>query len=127
MGEISRSMDDAPDLHNSSRAVLETNSRPSGKTERDSLKVLVVDDDPVTLESLTGLLTEWGYDSEAVRTGGEALERLCARDGPSIAVLDWMLPDIYGTEICRRLRASQNLRYVYLILLTGRDESTDVV
>jgi PAS domain S-box-containing protein len=127
MGEISRSLDGTPDLHNSARAVLETDSFPSEKSERGSLKVLVADDDPVTLESLTGLLTEWGYECVAVRTGSEALELLRASDGPSIAVLDWMLPDVHGPEICKRLRASPSLRYHYLILLTGRDDSTDVV
>ena len=76
---------------------------------------------------LTRLLSKWGYDPIAVRNGSEALNRLSANDGPSLAVLDWMMPDIYGTEICRRLRASQSLRYIYLILLTGREDSSDVV
>src|SRR5579864_1971614 len=126
MPEITDSLNRHSGVQNSC-ALRQTDSSAGGKPERGTLKVLVADDDPVTVESLTSLLTEWGYDSVAVRNGQEALELLGANDGPSIAVLDWMLPDIYGTEICRRLRASQNLRYVYLILLTGRDESTDVV
>ena len=127
MAKISTTLDGNSECHNTSRAVLQTDSFAIGKPERCSLKVLVADDDPVTVESLTGLLTEWGYDPVAVRTGSEALNLLNANNGPSIAVLDWMLPDIHGTEICKRLRASQSLRYLYLILLTGRDETNDVV
>lgn len=126
MGEIPQSLDGNPDGRSIPSPQL-PDSFPGGKPERGLVKVLVVDDDPVTLESLTGLLTEWGYDPVAVRNGSEALNLLSANDGPSLAVLDWMLPDIDGTEICRRLRASQILRYIYLILLTGRDESNDVV
>jgi PAS domain S-box-containing protein len=93
------------------------------------VKVLIADDDPVTLELLTRLFSEWGYDPVAVRTGSEALRLLSAMCAPRLAVLDWMLPDIYGMEICRCLRASQSLDYTYLILIlpTDRDESTDIV
>jgi PAS domain S-box-containing protein len=103
----------------------ETASTP--KAGSRSAKVLIADDDPVTLEALAGLLAEWEYEPVAVRTGQKALNLLSAHDGPSLAVLDWVLPDIYGTEICQRLRQTQTLRYIYLILLTGRDESQDVV
>jgi PAS domain S-box-containing protein len=100
---------------------------PSRGPKRVAVKVLVADDDPVILESLTGLLTEWEYEPVIVRNGSTALNLLSAQDGPNLAVLDWMLPDILGTEICRRLRQAQSLRYVYLILLTGRDAASDVV
>lgn len=89
--------------------------------------VLVADDDPVTTESLMGLLTEWGYAPISTGNGNEALRLLSALDGPKLAVVDWMLPDLDGPEICRRLRRFQNLHYVYVILLTGRDEANDVV
>jgi PAS domain S-box-containing protein len=126
MNEIATSSDHHPDVQEFSGVVLQPDSF-SGREPRGSLKVLVADDDPVTVVGLTGLLTEWGYDPVAATMGHTALELLCAKDGPSIAVLDWMLPDIYGTEICRRLRTSQSLRYHYLILLTGRDDANDVV
>jgi PAS domain S-box-containing protein len=127
MGELSRSPDANSKSSVSSSPQTKSDSCPRGQSERGAVKVLVVDDEPVTLESLTGLLAEWGYDPVAVRSGSDALNRLLDHDGPSLAVLDWMLPDIHGTEICRRLRESQTLRYIYLILLTGRDESSDVV
>jgi len=127
MGEIFRSLPNNPDVRNTSSSQTADRLLPQRETGARPMKVLVADDDPVVLESLTGLLSEWGYDPVAAKNGSEALSQLSANDGPSLAVLDWMLPDIYGTEICRRLRASQILRYIYLILLTGRDESKDVV
>src|SRR5689334_14731701 len=126
MSEISPTLDGNPDVHDSSSPLPRGDLLP-GRSEPGSVKVLVADDDPVTVASLTGLLSEWGYDPVAVRNGSEALNLLSASNGPSLAVLDWVLPDIYGTEVCRRLRAVQSLRYIYLILLTGRDESNDVV
>src|ERR1700752_3892469 len=125
MGEISASRNDTLKDRGSSRAQLRPGSFPSGTSERSAIQVLLADDDPVMIESLTGLLTEWGYDPKPVRTGREALDRLTARNGPSLAVLDWMLPDLYGTEICRRLPPSKSFHRVHIILLTGRDESTD--
>ena len=127
MGQMSSSVGGTGDRHDSGTDRVETGSLPGTNEERSSLKVLVADDDPVTVESLSGLLTTWGYEPVAVSSGGDAMVRLTVNDGPSLAILDWMLPDISGTEICRRVRASQSLRYIYLILLTGRDESNDVV
>jgi len=48
-------------------------------------------------------------------------------DGPSLALLDWMLPGMDGVEICRRVRDRASGRSVYLILLTGRAQRVDVV
>jgi PAS domain S-box-containing protein len=127
MGDASSRLDGAARVVGSPHSQPRTESLSGVKPERDRVKVLVADDDPVTLELLTVLLAEWGYDPIPVRTGIDALNLLSSHDGPTLAVLDWMLPDIYGTEICRRLRQSQSLHYVYLILLTGRDESADVV
>src|SRR5437660_450410 len=127
MGEISRSLDGDLRPRGSSGPPLLDDSAPAAEAEPESVKVLVADDDPVILESLKGLLTAWDYDPIAVNNGSDALNLLSAHDGPSLAVLDWMLPDIAGPDICRRLRQSQSLRYLYLILLTGRDEANDLV
>jgi PAS domain S-box-containing protein len=127
MGETSRSLDTNPMVRGSSTPQPRIDPLPSRGVKRASVKVLVADDDPVILESLSGLLTEWQFEPIIVRNGNAALNALSAQDGPNLAVLDWMLPDIQGTEICRRLRQAQSLRYVYLILLTGRDAASDVV
>ncbi|HTS38892.1 MAG TPA: PAS domain S-box protein [Candidatus Solibacter sp.] len=115
----------SPEGPNSFRPLLQDDALTPTSATR--ITVLVADDDPVITESLKGLLSEWGYDPITTSNGKDALRLLSARDGPRLAVVDWMLPDLDGPEICRCLRRSQSLHYTYVILLTGRDESNDVV
>jgi PAS domain S-box-containing protein len=124
VGEISQPIERTVDVRNSSREVLPFFG--GKRQQRGLVKVLVADDRSI-VEPLTGLLIEWGYDPVTMSTGKEALALLAANDGPSLVVLDWMLPDISGAEICRRLRASHRSRSIYIILLIGDDESNDVV
>ena len=92
-----------------------------------SLRVLIADDDPVSCEYLRSLLMDWGYEVTSTNEGREALQILEAEDGPSLAVLDWTMPGLNGTEICQRIRASENLRYIFIILVTGRDQRKDMI
>jgi len=86
--------------------------------------VLVVEDDPVTGELLTDVITEEGF--QVVRAGGgeEAMETF-SRLHPSAVLLDWVLPDIPGIEACRRLRSLDRL--VPIIFLSGRDDEASVI
>ena len=61
----------------------------------------------------------------AVENGVQAWQALSAEEGPRLAVLDWMMPEMDGTEVCRRVRAEADLSYVYLILLTARGRKED--
>jgi PAS domain S-box-containing protein len=90
-------------------------------------QVLVADDDPVARESMSELLKDCGYDVIRVSNGTDALRRLQANDGPCLALLDWMMPDLDGTHICQQVRAAQTSRYVYMILVTARDDPKAVV
>jgi two-component system, cell cycle response regulator len=91
------------------------------------LKVLAAEDNPVFQSMLRAMLTKWGYQAVTARDGNEAWEALQAEDGPRLAVLDWMMPGLDGVEVCRRVRATPRQSYVYLILLTARTESQDLV
>lgn len=51
---------------------------------------------------------------------------LLAVDGPTLALLDWMLPEVTGIEVCREIRRANLDRYIYLIIVTGRDQSADL-
>ena len=62
-----------------------------------------------------------------VANGAEAWQVLSADSPPSLLVLDWMMPEIDGLEVVRRLRGSPRNRGAYVILLTSRDSRTDVV
>jgi DNA-binding response OmpR family regulator len=76
---------------------------------------------------LEALLREWGYEVILVSSGEHAWEILQREDGPQLAILDWFMPGMTGTDVCRRVRATVTGRYVYMLLLTGRSQSGDVV
>jgi two-component system phosphate regulon response regulator PhoB len=86
-------------------------------------RVLVVDDDFDISETLQHALELAGYDSVAALTGAAALAEV-KRRVPDLILLDQMLPDIDGAEICRRLRASPETRRVPIMFLTARAEES---
>jgi two-component system phosphate regulon response regulator PhoB len=87
-------------------------------------RILVVDDEPDLVELLRFNLTEAGFEVESALSGGEALERL-ERRSPDLLILDLMLPDVGGKEICRQLRADPRFRNLPIIMLTAKAEEVD--
>ena len=88
-------------------------------------RVIIAEDDPVSREILAALLTKWRYQVLAAVDGREAMEMLRAQTAPVLAVLDWMMPGLEGTEICRRIREIH--KSVYVILLTARTSKERIV
>ncbi len=88
--------------------------------------VLIVDDEEDIRRLVTFNLDEVGFRVEAVDTGNGALQA-AARLRPSVVVLDLMLPDISGTEVCRRLRADPDLADAAVLMLTARGDEYDRV
>ena len=91
------------------------------------MKILAAEDNPVFQTLLRSHLTKWGYEVLMAKDGTEALQILEAEDGPRLAILDWMMPGMDGIEVCRRVRAAGREPYVYILLLTSRTESEDLV
>jgi diguanylate cyclase (GGDEF)-like protein len=91
------------------------------------MKILIAEDDAVSRSVLEGFLTKWGYQVVATSDGGEALEALQGEDAPQLAILDWMMPGMDGVEVCREVRKRGSEPYVYILLLTARDQRRDVV
>src|SRR6266536_515406 len=97
----------------------------SAMTEGDRLpKVLVVDDELNIRELVQVALRFHGFTVTTAATGGDCL-RQAAAQRPDLVILDVMLPDLDGFEVCRRLRADGN--EVPVIFLTARDTSSDTV
>jgi two-component system, cell cycle response regulator len=90
-------------------------------------RVLAAEDNPVFQSMLRSMLTKWGYDPVIARDGAEAWRILNAEDAPRLAILDWMMPGMDGVEVCRRVRAAGREPYIYILLLTARTESQDLV
>ncbi len=85
--------------------------------------ILLVDDEPLITDSLTYSLQREGFEVEAVANGLSAIEA-AERVNPDLIVLDLMLPDISGFEVCRRLRTTTSTP---VIMLTARGEEIDRV
>jgi diguanylate cyclase (GGDEF)-like protein len=97
------------------------------REENRRLKVMAAEDNPVLQSMLRGMLTKWGYTAVIARNGVEAYQKLQSEDAPRLAILDWMMPGMDGVEICRRIRAAGREPYIYIVLLTARTESADLV
>jgi two-component system cell cycle response regulator len=91
------------------------------------LRVLVADDNPVFRCMLRSMLGKWGYEAVEASDGVKACSLLESADAPRLAIMDWMMPGIDGVEICRRVRAAAREPYIYIMLLTARTESEDLV
>ena len=89
--------------------------------------ILVVDDEADIVDTLTYNLQQEGFRTRAARTGAEALKSGSERPTPDLVLLDLMLPDISGTEVCRAFRQDEALRRVPVIMLTAKDAEIDRV
>jgi diguanylate cyclase (GGDEF)-like protein len=85
------------------------------------MRILVADDDGISRKMMGMMLRQMGYEVESAVNGRDALDRLMDADGPRLALLDWMMPEMDGPEVCRSVRATSGQLYVYLILLTSKD------
>jgi two-component system phosphate regulon response regulator PhoB len=89
-------------------------------------RILAVDDEPDLLELVRMGLEAAGYEVETAETGARALERLRAAP-PDLVLLDLMLPDLSGTELCKRIRSDARLSELPVIMLTAKGEEVDRV
>ena len=91
------------------------------------MRILIAEDDVVTGARLRGLLGSWQYDVLHVSNGSDALRVLESAEPPALAILDWVMPELTGVEICRRVRERQIAVPTYILLLTLKDASVDIV
>jgi two-component system phosphate regulon response regulator PhoB len=89
-------------------------------------RILLVDDEPDLLELVRVNLHQEGYEVETAEAGHEALAML-RRSPPDLVILDLMLPDISGTEICRQVRQDARLASLPIIMLTAKADELDRV
>ena len=90
----------------------------------ETIRILVTEDDPDLLFLTTEVLSQAGYDVLEASTGKECLEAVKAHH-PDIVLLDVMLPDTAGTEVCRQIKADETSRDTFVILISGVQVSSD--
>lgn len=91
------------------------------------MKVLIADDSSVSRRLLEATLVRWDYEVVAACDGAQAWEVLQQPDGPTLAILDWVMPSHTGPEVCRLVRNGKREQYVYLILLTSKALKEDLI
>ncbi|HEX7400813.1 MAG TPA: response regulator [candidate division Zixibacteria bacterium] len=89
------------------------------------MKILIVEDDEISKKMLQTILIKEGHSIAAVENGAKALEAI-GKGIPDILITDWMMPELDGLELCRRVRASHLPSYVYIILLTALTEKEKI-
>ncbi len=95
-------------------------------SESESLRVLVVDDDPSALTLLSRYLTDAGHSVVTAANGAEALRVLLAEDVP-IVITDWAMPVMDGLELCRAIRTHEGIPFAYVILVTATETAGEQV
>lgn len=91
------------------------------------MKILLAEDDPISRHRLLAILAKWDHTVVATCDGAEAWSILQRPDTPRLAILNWIMPEMDGLEICRKVRLQSNRGYVYIILLTAKGQTEDLI
>ncbi len=91
------------------------------------MKVLIADDSIVSRHMLEATVRKWGYEPVVACDGQEAWDILQRPDAPQLAILDWVMPQLTGPEVCRLTRQQQNDHYTYMLLLTSKNQREDLI
>ncbi|HTZ99412.1 MAG TPA: diguanylate cyclase [Candidatus Aquilonibacter sp.] len=100
--------------------------RNAEKSASGTVKVLIADDSAVYRKLVERTLDPESCSVLVARDGSEAIE-IIEREHPSLIITDWIMPDITGLELCRRIRENKDSEYAYVILLTSNAEKENVV
>src|SRR5215831_863122 len=90
------------------------------------IEVLVADDSAVSRMLVEHALSESRCSLIFAESGHKAVE-LFARHSPALAIVDWVMPDLSGIEICKHIRSRSNESYTYIIIVTGVTDKENLV
>ena len=91
------------------------------------MKILIAEDEPISRRLLQTCLKKWDHEVISCEDGAQAWDILQQSNAPSLAILDWMMPYIDGVELCRRVRQLPHGELAYIILLTAKNEKSDII
>ena len=89
-------------------------------------KILIVEDEPAIREMVSMALVPDGYDILELGTGKEAVQVIMDQQ-PSLLLLDWMLPDMSGLDLAKRIKRDNSIKELPIIMLTARSEENDKI
>lgn len=102
------------------------NSASQPGNDRIPSLVLVVDDDDALRTGLARLVQSEGYQTVEAKNGLEALE-LVAKKQPDLILLDWMMPELSGIEVCRQLKSDEKTRLIPIVMITALHEQEEKI
>jgi len=91
------------------------------------VKILVAEDDELSRVLLERILQRAGYEVTTVADGSQALDALVKDDPPRLALIDWVMPEKDGVQVCHEVRKRRSQAYTYIILLSSRESKKDIV
>ncbi len=98
----------------------------SDKSALKRPRILIVEDDELSLHMLTSLLDSEGYEFSVARNGQEAMD-LYSQEFFPIIITDWLMPEMDGIELCHMIRSMNLDRYIYIIVLTSQASKSDLI
>lgn len=93
--------------------------------KKEKLKILVVDDEPNILMPLEFLMRKQGYNVFIARNGTEAIESV-DKELPQVVVLDIMMPDVDGYEVCHYIRSKAEMAEAKVIFISAKSQPSDI-
>lgn len=91
------------------------------------MRILIAEDDFTSRTVLAGVLKKEGHEVTATVNGAEAWDAMQQPNAPSLVILDWMMPEMDGPEVVRRIRTLQTDRLPYIIMLTSKGDKADII
>jgi len=91
------------------------------------MKILIAEDEIVSRKVIENTLKKHGHDVVVTCDGVEAWQALQSENAPKLAILDWMMPEMDGLELCRKIRNGSGNQLIYIILLTSKGQKEDIV
>lgn len=90
------------------------------------MRILIAEDDQISRRILETNLKKWEYEVVVAEDGQQAWDALNQPDAPRLAVLDWMMPEMDGIDVCKRLFEDRERPFTYVIMLTAKDKKEDI-
>ena len=91
------------------------------------MRILIAEDDRISRRLLEMTLKRLEFEVILTENGAQALEVINGPDAPQLAILDWMMPEMDGVEVCKAIRAQPRDKYTYIIFLTARGQKKDII
>ena len=91
------------------------------------MRILIAEDIAVSRRVLLETLEKWGHEVVVCSDGAQAWSFLQKEESPQLAILDWMMPEMDGLQVCKEVRKRAAEPYVYLLLLTARSQKEDLM